>query len=246
MTVADHVLFALKHRKRRKDRSEAMGILRSMGLDMLAARHPSELSGGQRQRVALARAIAGNPGTLLMDEPLSSLDAELRVGMRREISSVHDKHGSTVVYVTHDQEEALAMANRVVVMNEGKIEQVGTPSEVYTTPVSPFVARFVSKANLIRGRWEGNFFHPEEAEGVRWNGGFLAASWREQGEYPVRPEQFCLSSEGKGLRAKVESVQYQGREVHCTLRSGGESWRTYWPSSTNIKCGQSVWIDCLE
>jgi len=221
-----------------------MAILRSMELDALAHRRPAELSGGQRQRVALARAIAGNPGTLLMDEPLSSLDAELRVGMRREISSLHRKHGSTIVYVTHDQEEAMALATRIVVMSNGRIEQIGSPSEVYTLPTSPFVARFVSKANLIPGSWDGEFFYPERAEGsVRWHGKELARNWREKGVYPVRPEQFSLSRDEKGLRAEVDAIQYQGREIHCILRSGDETWKAYWPSSLHLKHGHTVWLD---
>jgi len=246
MSVVEHVLFALRYRTHSKDRVEALTILRSMELDSLANRRPAELSGGQRQRVALARAIAGNPGTLLMDEPLSSLDAELRVGMRREISSLHVKHGSTIVYVTHDQEEAMALASRIVVMNDGRIEQIGSPSEVYTTPASPFVARFVSKANLIRGKWNGEFFYPERAEGsVCWYSKELCQDWKQKGVYPVRPEQFLLSSDGIGLPAEVETVQYQGREIHCILRSGNETWKAYWPSSLSspLERGLAVWLD---
>jgi iron(III) transport system ATP-binding protein len=243
MSVLEHVLFALRGRGC-GDRGKAAAILRSVELDTLAERRPAELSGGQRQRVALARAIAGNPGTLLMDEPLSSLDAELRVGMRRQISSLHEEHGSTVVYVTHDQEEAMAMAGRIVVMNGGRIEQTGAPSEVYTAPISPFVARFVSKANLVRGKWEGEFFYPEKARGaVRWRGKELAPVWRGKNVYPVRPEQFAFACEGKGLSAEIESVQYQGREIHCILRAGDEVWKAYWASSADVRRGRAVWLD---
>jgi iron(III) transport system ATP-binding protein len=247
MSALDHVLFALRGRGQKNHhgvQDKAMTILQSVGLGALAARHPAELSGGQRQRVALARAIAGNPGTLLMDEPLSSLDAELRIGMRRQISALHEEQGSTVVYVTHDQEEAMAMASRIVVMNGGEIEQVGAPSEVYTSPVSPFVARFVSKANLVRGKWEGEFFYPERAQGgLRWHGKELAPTWRAEGIYPVRPEQFSFAPEGKGLSATIESIQYQGREIHCILRSGKEVWKAYWASSTDVRSGDTVWLD---
>jgi iron(III) transport system ATP-binding protein len=247
MSALDHVLFALRGRGQkghRGDQDKAMTILRSVALDTLAARRPAELSGGQRQRVALARALAGNPGIRLMDEPLSSLDAELRIGMRRQISSLHEEYGPTVVYVTHDQEEAMAMASRIVVMNGGEIEQAGAPSEVYNAPVSPFVARFVSKANLVRGKWEGEFFYPEQAQGgLRWHGKELAPTWRAKNVYPVRPEQFAFSCEGKGLSVKVESIQYQGREIHCILRAGDEIWKAYWPSSTDVRCGCDVWLD---
>lgn len=246
MTVVEHVLFALKHRGRRSGRDEAMRILRTMGLDALADRHPAHLSGGQRQRVSLARAVAGDPGILLMDEPLSALDAELRIEMRQEIASLHRKHGATFVYVTHDQEEAMALADRVVVMNGGRIEQVGTPAEVYTTPTSPFVARFVSKANLIRGRWEDRLFYPEGAEGGAfwaWMGQGSAAVWRDEGVYPIRPERVALSEDGRGLPAEVEDVQYQGRELHCTLRFGETILRAYRPSDSPVASGVRVWVN---
>ena len=181
-----------------------------------------------------------------MDEPLSALDAELRIEMRQEIASLHRRHGSTFVYVTHDQEEAMALADRVVVMNGGRVEQVGSPQEVYMAPASPFVARFVSKANLIRGRWEDRLFRPEGAEGGAfwtWPGNADAGVWRDEGVYPLRPEQLALSDGGKGLPAEVEHVQYQGRELHCTLRSGGAILKAYRPSNSPVPPGRRVWIN---
>ena len=246
MTVAEHVLFALKYRGQEGGREEALRLLRPLGLEALADRRPAQLSGGQRQRVSLARALAGSPGILLMDEPLSALDAELRIEMRQEIASLHRRHGSTFVYVTHDQEEAMALADRVVVMNGGRVEQVGSPQEVYMAPASPFVARFVSKANLIRGRWEDRLFRPEGAEGGAfwtWPGNADAGVWRDEGVYPLRPEQLALSDGGKGLPAEVEHVQYQGRELHCTLRSGGAILKAYRPSNSPVPPGRRVWIN---
>ena len=244
MTVAEHVLFALRHRGQGGGRAAALELLRPLGLEGLADRRPAQLSGGQRQRVSLARALAGSPGILLMDEPLSALDAELRIEMRQEIASLHRRHGSTFVYVTHDQEEAMALADRIVVMNGGGIEQIGSPQEVYTNPASPFVARFVSKANLIRGCWEGCRFHPEGAEGGAcwtWPGG-SAAVWREKGVYPLRPEQLAFSEDGRGLPAEVEHIQYQGRELHCAFRSRGALLRAYRPLSSPLPRGR-VWIN---
>jgi iron(III) transport system ATP-binding protein len=254
MTVLEHVLFALKyHGGNRKD---AARILETVGLESFHMRYPAELSGGQRQRVALARAIAGNPGVLLMDEPLSSLDADLRVEMRHEILRVHRSHGSTVVYVTHDQNEAMAMADRIVVMNEGGVEQAGSPEEIYRRPSSVFVARFVSKANLIRGTWGGDRFRPEEAQGgTEWDGGPVAPFWRENGMYPVRPEQFSLTSaadveksgeKSGGIPAVVESVQYLGRELYYSLRSidgRHDLWRAYLPAQAKFSLGERVWLD---
>ena len=249
MTVLDHVTFALKHshtceKKGGSPAKEALRILESVGLGAFQSRYPAQLSGGQRQRVALARAVAGNTGVLLMDEPLSSLDADLRVEMRREIMSSHRAHENTVVYVTHDQEEAMAMADCIIVMNEGCVEQTGTPEDVYTRPVSAFVARFVSKANLVPGAWEGDAFRPEGSGGdIRWSGADVAPFWREAGMFPVRPEQFRFSDDGRGVPAVVESVQYQGRELHYSLKSGDRLWKAYLPTGGRRAYGSEVWLD---
>jgi iron(III) transport system ATP-binding protein len=202
--------------------------------------------------VALARAIAGNPGVLLMDEPLSSLDADLLVEMRHEILRVHRNHGSTVIYVTHDQDEAMAMADDIIVMNEGSVEQAGPPEEIYVRPSSLFVARFVSKANLIRGRWNGNCFCPEEAQGgAIWDGSSVTSFWRENNMYPVRPEQFSMtlmtsiadSTKEKGIPAVVDSVQYSGRERHYALRSRNGLWKACLPAEARFSRGNRVWLD---
>jgi iron(III) transport system ATP-binding protein len=151
MTVFDNVAFGLKMRKLSaadvKERVDRM--LDIVHLKPLAARYPSELSGGQQQRVALARALANEPETLLLDEPLSNLDANLREEMRFEIRRLHDEFGITSVYVTHDQSEAMVTADRVVVMNAGRIEQVGTPEDIYDRPATRFVASFIGMNNLL-------------------------------------------------------------------------------------------------
>ncbi|MDR1622345.1 MAG: ABC transporter ATP-binding protein [Synergistaceae bacterium] len=259
MTVLEHVLFALKHHTGREKETggkkgrgkEAARILEVVGLQDFHKRYPAELSGGQRQRVALARAIAGNPGVLLMDEPLSSLDADLRVEMRHEILRVHRDHGSTVVYVTHDQDEAMSMADKLIVMNEGSVQQAGPPEEIYTRPSSIFVARFVSKANLVRGEWSGDCFRPEEAQGsVKWDGAEVAPFWRENGMYPVRPEQLSLvpaanPESPRGIPATVESVQYLGRETHYSLAGRNGTWRAYLPAGAKFSRGERVWLDLM-
>ncbi len=154
MTVADNVGFGLKVAKRPAaeigPRVEEM--LRLIKLPTLAGRYPYQLSGGQQQRVALARALAIKPQVLLLDEPLSALDAKIRVSLRQEIRAVQRDLGITTIYVTHDQEEALSMSDRIVVMNEGRVEQIGTPFEIYNYPRSRFVASFVGTLNIMRGR----------------------------------------------------------------------------------------------
>ncbi len=158
MTVFENIAFGLKVRPREtrpsatKIRSKVQELLKLIQLDKLAQRYPSQLSGGQRQRVALARALAVEPSVLLLDEPFGALDAKVRQELRRWLRQLHDEIHITSVFVTHDQEEALELANRVVVMNEGQIEQVGSPDEVYNHPATPFVYNFLGNVNLFHGR----------------------------------------------------------------------------------------------
>ncbi|MEO5677586.1 MAG: ABC transporter ATP-binding protein [Usitatibacter sp.] len=151
MTVRENVAYGLRMRGVNGDetRRRADAMLQATKLFGLADRYPSELSGGQQQRVALARALAPNPEILLLDEPLSNLDANLRGDMRLEIRRLHDEFHNTSIYVTHDQLEAMTMADRIVVMNAGRIEQIGTPQDVYDRPNSKFVARFIGGSNVI-------------------------------------------------------------------------------------------------
>ena len=132
-------------------RKSSKAILETTKLEILAQRYPGELSGGQQQRVALARALIVEPETLLLDEPLSNLDANLREEMRFEIRRLHDEYRYTTVYVTHDQSEAMTTADLIAVMNAGKIDQLGTPEEIYDRPQSEFVARFIGASNIIKG-----------------------------------------------------------------------------------------------
>ena len=158
MSVFENVAFGLRVRPRRVRPSEAeirdtvMGLLHLVQLDVLAKRRPSELSGGQRQRVALARALAVKPKVLLLDEPFGALDAKVRKELRRWLRRLHEEVHVTSVFVTHDQEEALEVSDRVVIMNEGRVEQSGTPEEVYERPATPFVYGFLGDVNLFHGR----------------------------------------------------------------------------------------------
>jgi len=158
MTIGENVAYGLKLRKFDKGtiKKRVDAILHVTHLEQFAARYPGELSGGQQQRVALARALVVEPETLLLDEPLSNLDANLREEMRFEIRRLHNEYKYTTVYVTHDQIEAMTTADRIVVMNQGRIEQVGTPEEIYQAPNSEFVARFIGGTNIVKGRGSGD------------------------------------------------------------------------------------------
>jgi sulfate/thiosulfate transport system ATP-binding protein len=172
MTVFENIAFGLKVRPRKyrpskaQIRTKVQELLKLIQLDTLAQRYPSQLSGGQRQRVALARALAVEPSVMLLDEPFGALDAKVRVELRRWLRQLHDEIHVTSVFVTHDQEEALEVADRVVVMNNGRIEQVGSPDEVYNHPASPFVYNFLGNVNLFHGRVDdGNTYIHEKETG---------------------------------------------------------------------------------
>lgn len=229
MSVRKNVEFPIKNSKfvspeiRSNCDSRVQELIGMVGLTGMEKRLPAQLSGGQRQRVALARALAVNPDLLLMDEPLSNLDTELRVEMRREIKELHQKTKVTVVYVTHDQSEALALADRIVVMNQGQIEQVGTPQEIYSHPATPFVAKFVGRSNLIAGTWSADTFTPAGSTAC-WEGSQVALVFRESGHYPVKPEHLQVKRDGRdGVRASVYEIEYQGVEVRMMLHNQADN-----------------------
>lgn len=153
LSVFENVAFGLRRQKRSEDEvnKRCQEVLALTQMEHLAERRPNQLSGGQQQRVALARALAPHPKVLLLDEPLSALDLKLRQAMRYELKQLQQKTGITFIFVTHDQEEALAMSDRIVVMSDGKAQQVGTPKEIYERPANVFVANFVGEANLLKG-----------------------------------------------------------------------------------------------
>ncbi|WP_299088889.1 ABC transporter ATP-binding protein [uncultured Metabacillus sp.] len=228
MNVAEHIRFPLLHHRFLADDLKGnidkrmKEVLHIVELHAFAKRMPHELSGGQKQRVALARAIAAKPALLLMDEPLSSLDAELRMEMRREIQSLHRMTGATIVYVTHDQDEALAMADRIVVMENGEIQQTGTPREIYYKPETEFVAKFVGKANLIPGEWLDEQTFKPHANSIQsfWTGVKVSPGLRARNLCPIRPEQFCLTQHEDGLKGTITNAQFQGKEIHYIVDTG--------------------------
>ena len=229
MTVKKNIEFPIKNSKfvapeiKSNCNIRVKELIEMVGLTGMEKRLPSQLSGGQRQRVALARALSVNPDLLLMDEPLSNLDTELRVEKRREIKELHHKTKVTVVYVTHDQSEALALADRIVVMNHGQIEQVGTPREIYGAPETPFVAKFVGRSNLIPGEWDGDIFIPANSQ-AKWKKSNVAEVFRKEGTYPVKPEHLTIARNGEdGVRASIYEIEYQGTEMRMMLRNKADN-----------------------
>ncbi len=193
-TVAENVGYGLKFKGVRgaEARERVQGALRLVHLEGLAERYPGELSGGQQQRVALARALVVEPNVLLLDEPLSNLDANLREEMRFEIRRLHEAFSITTVYVTHDQAEAMVTSDRVAVMNAGRIEQVGTAEEVYAQPATAFVAAFVGKTNLLDGVYRGDGLVEVAGRPLR-TAGVPASLAREAGVYLcIRPHDVVL------------------------------------------------------
>jgi putative spermidine/putrescine transport system ATP-binding protein len=228
MTVADNIGFGLKVRKRGGDqvRKRVSELLELINLPDKGTRYPYQLSGGQQQRVALARALAFEPEVLLLDEPLSALDAKIRVALRHEIRQIQRQLGITTVYVTHDQEEALSLSDRVVVMSEGRMEQVGTPFEIYNFPSTAFVASFVGTLNVLPGvvvsadRGELTV----AGQPIRLSSSFEGSPGREV-RVALRPEMVSLGGEGGGnrLSGRVVDVSFLGSivRIRVELGSGG-------------------------
>jgi multiple sugar transport system ATP-binding protein len=226
MTVAANMGFSLKLRRapRREIDARVQRAADILGLRHLLSRYPRQLSGGQRQRVAMGRAIVRDPQVFLFDEPLSNLDAKLRVQMRTEIKELHQRLKTTTVYVTHDQIEAMTMADKIVVMHDGAVEQIGAPLEVYDRPDNLFVAGFIGSPamNLLKGTIRANgaaWF--EGPQGTRLPLGSPAASTDGRPAiYGIRPEHFMLSDDGS--EAEIQVVEPTGSEIQVVAKLGGE------------------------
>jgi multiple sugar transport system ATP-binding protein len=219
MNVWENIRFPLKVRKvpeaeheERVRRASAM-----VELDDFLHRKPAALSGGQRQRVALARAIVRTPKVFLMDEPLSNLDAKLRQHMRVQIKHIQRELRTTTVYVTHDQIEAMTLADRIVIMEKGTIQQIGTPDEIYNDPANTFVANFIGSPpmNLIAGRLEGGVF---TAPGVRVSG--LAPRHAGAVTLGARPEDCLMDAQGAHVAGEIYGVEPTGDATYVTVRVG--------------------------
>jgi putative spermidine/putrescine transport system ATP-binding protein len=192
-------------------------------------RYPYQLSGGQQQRVALARALAMSPEVLLLDEPLSALDAKIRVNLRSEIRAIQRQLGTTAIYVTHDQEEALSISDRVVVMNAGKMEQVGTPFEIYNFPQTQFVANFVGTLNAVQAEVIDPKANTLRVDGVQLQaaGGLDKRAAGEKVMVAIRPERFSFASEQKKanvIDAVIENITFLGSIVRIQVSMAGNKF----------------------
>jgi len=220
MTVFDNIAYPLKIKKLPKDyiTQKVRQILETVHLEQYADRIPSQLSGGQQQRVALGRALIAEPGLLLLDEPLSNLDAKLRDSMRYEIKEIQRNLGITVVYVTHDRVEAMTMSDKIIVMDRGEILQIGSPTEIYKNPANRFVADFVGRVNFIAAE-------AREGKIILSSGETLPYSGKILGEVTlaVRPENIRISREGEnGIKGLLEEKFYLGDVLDCRVRAGND------------------------
>jgi putative spermidine/putrescine transport system ATP-binding protein len=226
MTVSQNIGFGLRIRKQPEGmiKQRVSEMLALIHLEQHANKYPYQLSGGQQQRVALARALANHPQVLLLDEPLSALDAKIRVSLRSEIRAIQKKLGITAIFVTHDQEEALSISDRIVVMYEGKIEQVGSPFEVYNFPQTAFVANFVGTLNTA----SAEVVDPEKGilkmDGVQLVSANLHDRKKgDQVKFSVRPERFSFASEIKKdnvLDCTIENITFLGAVVRIQVKIG--------------------------
>jgi iron(III) transport system ATP-binding protein len=248
MTVADNIAYGLKLRKAGRatiDRKLA-AMLDTTHLRALADRYPGELSGGQQQRVALARALIVEPETLLLDEPLSNLDANLREEMRFEVRRLHDEYRYTTVYVTHDQSEAMTTADVIAVMNAGKIEQAGSPEDIYERPRSEFVARFIGSSNVIRGKALDASHLACAGVTLRCSGGNFAAGG--EGAIAVRQHAIGLaaskpaSADNVVPGTVVRQVFLGASRDYLVEAADGTQLRVVAPAGENIARGAAVWL----
>lgn len=249
MNVEENVGYGLKLKKVSKGeiKKKVSHMLELVQLSGYEKRKPSELSGGQRQRVAIARALVNNPKVLLLDEPLGALDLQLRRAMQHELKRLQKKLGITFVYITHDQEEAINMSDRIAVMNEGRFEQIGTPDEIYNHPKTSYVATFVGNANILKGKVESQ---TGDQALLSLEGGKVLVNTEgekllegEEVTLAVRSENILLDEEcGCGMEAEVEEKTFAGGQLRMVLSlPGGEKVvASRYGIDANVKVGQKV------
>ncbi|PLR94466.1 ABC transporter ATP-binding protein [Bacillus sp. T33-2] len=265
MTVFENVAFGLKVRKISSSelKTRVQDVLRKVRLDKYSERQVSQLSGGQQQRVALARALVIEPEILLLDEPLSNLDAKLRDEMRSEILRLQQEYKITTIYVTHDQEEALSMSDRIAVFNFGVCHQVGTPSEIYNEPANDFVAGFIGEINLLPatiGKTEQNHVHAaaqfgSETKNIVVHNDRFNYNPENQGNLvlSIRPEAIKLLEkplEGPNIfSGKIEEVEFFGSVINVTVTVSGQLLQVRLLNNvrfSNMKEGTEVWVELPE
>jgi lactose/L-arabinose transport system ATP-binding protein len=250
MSVRENLAFGLEMAKTPADEIErqVQAAAQILKIGPLLQRRPGQLSGGQRQRVAIGRAIVRKPLAFLFDEPLSNLDAELRVSMRIEIARLHRELGNTMIYVTHDQTEAMTLADRIVVLREGRIEQVGTPRDVYEDPNNLFVAGFIGspRMNIIDAVYAGEGRIKAADAVIAFDHSLAGVTPGDAIKLGVRPEHLQVgNASGTAFRAKVDFAEYLGstRYLYCYLPSG-ESVTVEQRDGPDFSSGEEIWLHC--
>ncbi|MBU0723932.1 MAG: ABC transporter ATP-binding protein [Alphaproteobacteria bacterium] len=253
MSVEDNIWFPLRVRgvSRAEAAKSVTASLELVQMAHLAKRLPTQLSGGQQQRVALARALVFQPDLLLLDEPLSALDKKLRADLQWELKSLHARLGTTFIYVTHDQEEALSMSDDIIILRDGKIEQMGAPGELYERPVTRFVADFLGKSNFIRGQStgaDGNSFRVAVQDIALQQAGRVAAN--EAVLIALRPEKISVSrtrpSLPNAIEGRIAAFNYYGSSYHLQVETGGLGDLIVtvpaWKCEIDPAIGNSIWL----
>jgi iron(III) transport system ATP-binding protein len=243
LTVAQNVAFGLRRLGKKQAaqiQERVAAAIALVGLEGLEARYPHELSGGQQQRVALARALAPRPALILLDEPLSNLDAQVRLYLREEVRKILKATGISGVFVTHDQEEALAVSDRVAIMRQGRLEQVGTPEEIYRSPASRFVAGFVTQANFLPAQRQGQFWETEVGYFQLSTDSELAPAQPDTGELMIRQEDLILEPDADAT-VVVRDRHFLGREYcYCLLTTSGQELHARMTVETDLPVGARV------
>ncbi|MEO1519932.1 MAG: ABC transporter ATP-binding protein [Cyanobacteria bacterium J06633_2] len=250
LTVGKNVAFGLHQRKTMRSpaiKQRVQEVLALVGLDDMEQRFPHQLSGGQQQRVALARALAPYPQMVLLDEPLSNLDAKVRLQLRQELREIIKAAGASGIFVTHDQEEALSICDRVAVMRDGRIEQIGSPEDLYQVPISRFVANFVAQANFIPARWQAGDWHTELGTiahtSVSFHNSTVNSSPLKSGDRAdllVRQEDLMITPNDAGA-VVIRNHQFLGRENRYTLITpSGQHLIARTPADVIFSVGQRV------
>jgi spermidine/putrescine transport system ATP-binding protein len=241
LSVRENVAFGLRSRRFPASQVDqrVTAALQMLQMEAFASRYPHQLSGGQKQRVALARALVNEPELLLLDEPMSALDAKLRAEVQLELRRLQRRLGKTFILVTHDQDEAMSVCDRIIVMHQGSIEQIGTPAEVYERPVNRFVAEFLGSANLLTAsRYDGRFrtAHGElqTGESPPWKRGTLA----------IRPERICVCThrpEHNAVCGRIRELVYRGDHVDLFVEPGPLRVRT--TARPHLRVGAEIWLE---
>ncbi|MED4291545.1 sn-glycerol-3-phosphate ABC transporter ATP-binding protein UgpC [Priestia megaterium] len=250
LTVEQNILFGLHTKKisKQEQQKRCREAAEMLGLSEYLKRKPRQLSGGQRQRVALARAIVTHSPICLMDEPLSNLDAKLRAKMRSEIRQIQRKLGITMIYVTHDQTEAMTMADRMMILNGGNIQQVGRPLDIYNAPTNTFVASFIGSPpmNLSNVSIENNLLVFEDRRAISMSTPHSNLNGKKEVVVGVRPEHIQLATnDNTSFIVEVDNVEILGTETLLTFHMGDKQWMAKWNGQWTIKVGErvSIFID---